>query len=443
MKKALIISAFVVTFILGIVLSEPILRGFNAIFGKDTFATRAGVKKQLEQDKAELDKKLKEADQKYGELSGDMTRREANMNSLIKKIETDLNADAVKGAILTTPANETSGKGRIFLDGGSAEGQLSTSTTDDPMVNKFHKAFNDKAKDILDVAKGILKDKISQLNQELLRTNDQLKDRNVQLIGKVKEVQNYQQKVDNMNKELTDRNQQLTDKVKEVEGYQKKVDNINKELTDRNQQLTEKVKEVEGYQNKVDSMNKELTDRNKQLQDKLDEVEQYKKELDRHKQTINDLEGIKSNLQKTVGVLETKIEEGRLKVSFKGDILFQSGKHELRPEGRQLLESVYKILKESTKQNDIFVAGHTDNVPIRPDALDRYDSNWTLSTYRAIEVVKCLVEKGLSPKHMTAAGYGEFKPVADNVSDEGKSKNRRVELFLIPRIIKRQPADAN
>lgn len=415
MKKALIISAFVVTFILGIVLSEPILRGFNAIFGKDTFATRAGVKQQLESEKAELEKKLEDTGQKNEQLSAEMTRREANMNSLIKEIQTDLNPESVKDAILTTPSSVIDSKGTIFLNGGSAEGQISPSTADDPMVNKFHKVFNEKAKDILDVAKGILKEKISQLNQELLKTNDQLKDRNVQLIGKVKEVQDYQQRVDNMNKELTT----------------------------RNQQLTEKVKEVEDYRTTVDSMNKELTDRNKQLQEKLDEVEQYKKELDEHKKTINDLEGIKSNLQKTVGVLETKIEKGRLKVSFEGDILFQSGKHELRPEGRELLESVFKILRDSTRQNDIFVAGHTDNVPIRPDARDRYDSNWTLSTYRAIEVVKYLVEKGLSPQHLTAAGYGEFKPVADNASDEGKSKNRRVELFLIPRIIKRQQPEAN
>jgi chemotaxis protein MotB len=382
MKKALIISAFVVTFILGIVFSELILQGFNAIFGKDAFATRSGVRDELAKAQKEFDEKLKEAGRKYDQLSGEVTQKEANMNSLIKEIETKLNPDAVKSAILTTPTGETADKGKIFMDGGAGEGLLKPSTSDDPTVNAFAKAFNDKAKDILDVAKGILKEKIGQLNQELLRINEEVKDRNVQLIGKVKEV--------------------------------------------------------EGYQKKVDQMNKELKDRNRQLEARLKEVEQYKKELDEHKKYINDLEGIKSDLERTVGVLETKIEDGRLKVSFKGDILFPSGKHELRQEGKELLESVYKILKDSTQQNDIFVAGHTDNVPIRADARDKYESNWTLSTYRAIEVVKYLVEKGLLPKHLTAAGYGEFKPIADNVSAEGKAKNRRVELFLIPRIIKRR-----
>jgi len=188
-------------------------------------------------------------------------------------------------------------------------------------------------------------------------------------------------------------------------------------------------------------INNELTDRNVELISKLREVEQYKQELDEQRKYIRDLEGIKNELQETVGVLETKIENGRLKVSFKGDILFASGKHQLRVEGQQLLDSVFPILQKSTEQNDIFIAGHTDNVPIRPDARDKYESNWTLSTYRAIEVVKYLVTKGMPPQSLTAAGYGEYKPLTDNTTDEGKSKNRRVELFLIPKIIKRDSSE--
>jgi chemotaxis protein MotB len=184
-------------------------------------------------------------------------------------------------------------------------------------------------------------------------------------------------------------------------------------------------------------INDELKERNVELIANLRAVEKYKKELEEHKKYINDLEGIKSDLEKTVGVLETKIEDGRLKVSFKGDILFDSGKHRLRSEGEELLEKVYPILSKSIDKNDIFIGGHTDNVPIRDDAKDKYRSNWELSTYRAIEVVRYLVGKGLPPKNLTAAGYGEFKPIADNSSEAGKAKNRRVELFLIPRFIKR------
>lgn len=388
MKKAILIPVLVVTFIAGIALSDLLLQGFNLIFG-DVFTTPYQLKKELEEAREECRKKLAEAQQKqeeargkYDQLSGEMTQKQANMNSLIKELDTKVNPSVIKDILLTTPSSETGNKGRVFLQAPIGEALLEPTTTDDPTVNEFKKAFNKKAKDIIDISKGVLKEKIGQLNKELVRINDELKDRNIELIGK----------------------------LREIEGYRKEVDRINNELADKNTKLEAKLKEVE----------------------------QYKAELEEYKKTITALEDIKSNLEKTVGDLETKIEDGRLKVSFKGDILFESGKHQLREEGKELLDSVYSILSKSTEQNDIFIAGHTDNVPIRPDARDKYESNWTLSTYRAIEVVKYLVDKGIAPQSLTAAGYGEYKPIADNSSDEGKAKNRRVELFLIPKIIKRQ-----
>jgi chemotaxis protein MotB len=185
------------------------------------------------------------------------------------------------------------------------------------------------------------------------------------------------------------------------------------------------------------TMNNRLKENNLVLKKSLLELEEYRDQVDKHKNYIKELEGIREDLNKTVGDLKTKIEDGRLKVSFKGDILFASGRHNLRPEGIKLLKSVFSILKKSSEKNDIFVAGHTDNVPIMSRFRDKYKSNWELSTYRAIEVVRFLLKEGISPDKLTAAGYGEHKPVALNDTEEGKSKNRRVELFLIPRIIRR------
>jgi len=414
LKKALLISAFVAVFILGVLLSELFFRGFNGIFGAGTFDTRAALKQQLAQQEKQAKEQQDQIQQKYDQLSGQMTQKLANMNSLVKEVEGNLNPEVVKDILLTTPADQTGDKGTIFLNAGDGEGFLKTASGQDPTVKAFTDAFNKKAQDIIDVAKGILKDKISQLNGELLRINNELKDRNVQVIGKLKENQKLKKEVDDVNDKLED---------------------SNNKLADRNQQLEGKLKEVEKLKGDVDDVNNTLQERNKQLEANLQEVEKYKKELDDHRRKINDLEGIKTDLEKSVGALETKIEDGRLRVSFKGDILFESGKHELRTEGKALLESVSSILKESVQKNDIFIAGHTDNVPLRTDA--QYESNWTLSTYRAIEVVKYLVGKGLSPDKLTAAGYGEFKPIASNDTPEGKTQNRRVELYLIPRIIKR------
>jgi len=185
-------------------------------------------------------------------------------------------------------------------------------------------------------------------------------------------------------------------------------------------------------------INADLQERNRMLKDKLDELNEYRRRLDEQRTYIGELEGIRSDLQSVVTDLETKIENGQLKVSFQGDILFASGSHRLRAPGRKLLDSVLPVLRQQADRVDIFVAGHTDNVPIRPDSRDRYASNWELSTYRAIEVVKYLTAKGLDPNHLTAAGYGEYKPVADNVSEVGRRRNRRVELFLIPQVIRRR-----
>jgi chemotaxis protein MotB len=383
MKKALLVSAFLITFVLGVVLSEFILQGLNSLLG-----TGIQTKKELNEEKVQAEKAKDAIQQQYDDLSAKVDKKQADLDNLIKDIDTKVNSTLVKDILLTTPSTETGDKGQIFLNPQGTESLLKPTASDDPTVEAFKNTFNKKAKEILDVSKGIMGEKIGRLNKELLRINDELKDTNVELIGKLRAEEKYKKQIGDLNEDLQ-------------------------------------------------SANEELTGKNEELNNKLKEVEQYKKELDQHKKYINDLEGIKSDLEKTVGVLETKIEDGRLKVSFEGDILFESGKHYLKEEGKKLLERVFPILIKNVENNDIFIAGHTDNVPIREDARDRYESNWNLSTYRAIEVVKYLVEKGMSPRSMTAAGYGEFKPVADNSTPEGKAKNRRVELFLIPKIIKR------
>jgi|GEM_PF-116937 len=390
MKKIIVVPALVVVFVLGIVMSDIIMQGINGILGT-AITTKADLKKKLEdaqKKQQETDKKVEAADQKYRDLSTTVDKKKENLDKLMDELNTNVNPSLIKDILLTTPSSETGDKGRIFLDASGSETLLKPTVTGDPTVDEFKNTFNKKAKEILDVSKDIMKNKIGQLNQELLRINDELKDRNVELIGKLREEEKYKKKIGDLNTELV-------------------------------------------------STNDQLNERNEELNAKLKEVEKYKSELEEHKKYINDLEGIKSDLEKTVGVLETKIEDGRLKVSFEGDILFESGKHQLRAEGLELLEKAFPILSKNIQQHDIFIAGHTDNVPIREDAKQRYESNWILSTYRAIEVVKYLVEKGLPPRSVTAAGYGEYKPVADNSTDEGKAKNRRVELFLIPKIIKR------
>jgi chemotaxis protein MotB len=111
-------------------------------------------------------------------------------------------------------------------------------------------------------------------------------------------------------------------------------------------------------------------------------------------------------------------------------VLFDSGQTTVKPSGRQALTQVASILR-SISDRHFQVAGDTDNVPISSAA---FPSNWELSTRRAVEVVHFLIEQGMKPELLSAAGYGEFDPVASNDSPEGRKKNRRIEISLQPNI---------
>jgi chemotaxis protein MotB len=113
-------------------------------------------------------------------------------------------------------------------------------------------------------------------------------------------------------------------------------------------------------------------------------------------------------------------------------ILFDSGKADVKKEGVEALAKVADVLKNTTDQ-DIIVAGYTDNVPIKGNLAKIYPTNWELSAARAISVVKILAADGVDPNLMSAAGFGEYHPVADNDTPEGKAKNRRMEIILMPK----------
>jgi chemotaxis protein MotB len=130
------------------------------------------------------------------------------------------------------------------------------------------------------------------------------------------------------------------------------------------------------------------------------------------------------------GQLKITTRQGRLVLQLPNDVLFDVGQIALKPAGKEALTQVAQVLKTVQGRN-FQVAGNTDNLPIQTA---RFPSNWELSTERAVEVVKLLVSKGEDPRSLSAAGYGEFDPVANNESAEGRAKNRRIEITLQPNL---------
>ncbi|MEC4747476.1 flagellar motor protein MotD [Methylomicrobium sp. Wu6] len=115
-----------------------------------------------------------------------------------------------------------------------------------------------------------------------------------------------------------------------------------------------------------------------------------------------------------------------IELQMNSELLFLSGSAELAKTSLPLLKKVAEVLKPLP--NQINVEGHTDNMPI--DTL-KFPSNWELSSSRATTVVREFINNGIAPPRLSAIGYGEFHPIADNRIEEGRFKNRRVVLLII------------
>jgi chemotaxis protein MotB len=126
--------------------------------------------------------------------------------------------------------------------------------------------------------------------------------------------------------------------------------------------------------------------------------------------------------------------KGKLTVNMVDAILFDSGKAEVKTDGLAVLQKVINILK-TLNDKAIRIEGHTDNVPIRGLLAARYPTNWELSAARAINVTRYLQEQGVDPLVLSAVAFGEYKPVAANESEEGRTRNRRIEIILVPKEI--------
>jgi len=124
--------------------------------------------------------------------------------------------------------------------------------------------------------------------------------------------------------------------------------------------------------------------------------------------------------------------QGKLTVNILDRILFDSGEAIVKADGEAILQKIASILKQHPELK-VHVIGHTDNVPIRPSARTRFASNWELSTERALAAVRFLTERaGIAPQNLGAVGYGEFRPIADNSTIEGRARNRRIAITILP-----------
>jgi chemotaxis protein MotB len=173
-----------------------------------------------------------------------------------------------------------------------------------------------------------------------------------------------------------------------------------------------------------------------------------KKELESRSQRVAELENViaskdaamrklKDAISKALTNFEGKgltVEQrdGKVYISMENKLLFQSGSWSVGTEGRKAVQQLGSVLGENP-EIAVLIEGHTDNVPYKGNA--QLSGNWDLSTKRATAIVNILRENNaINPENLTAAGRGEFAPIASNETAEGKAKNRRIEVILTPKL---------
>jgi chemotaxis protein MotB len=148
---------------------------------------------------------------------------------------------------------------------------------------------------------------------------------------------------------------------------------------------------------------------------------------------------MKSTYDELVNKMEAEIErgeitiselQGELTVNMVNKILFPSGSATIKKEGLKVLEKVGEVVK-NVKDKNIHVEGHTDNVPISGRLTEKFPTNWELSTARATSVVRFLRTLDIPGERLAAVGYGQFQPIADNDTAEGRAENRRIQIILV------------
>jgi len=213
-----------------------------------------------------------------------------------------------------------------------------------------------------------------------------------------------------------------------------------KRIANENDRLVATLKQrLEQLGQNVDSLLKERGQITQEMADtatRLDELRKQKAAAEARAATFRSLvEKLRSMID--AGQLKVVMRNGRMILALPTDILFDSGRTDIKREGRDALARIAQVLA-SVADRSYLVAGHTDNVRIHT-AL--FPSNWELSTRRAVEVVHLLVQHGMSPKALAAAGYGEFDPVAANDTAEHRAQNRRIEIVLLPNLSELPPLD--
>lgn len=247
-----------------------------------------------------------------------------------------------------------------------------------------------------------------------------------------KERDDLQARADSTDTELAARTAELGERTAAVESLDEKLATKDAKLKGA---LTEKATLTKQVTN-LSVVEKRLALDKAKLENERQELAQEVKELRRlraqSEARSKEYKRLLSKLHKMIdaGSLEVKFRNGMMLVALPSDVLFPVGQATLKPEAIEAIKELARTLK-TFKGRRFQIIGHSDSTPINTE---EWPSNWHLSSARAHEVLKVMIEGGVSPKMLSFAGSAEFDPVARNNSSKNKARNRRVELVFVPKI---------
>ena len=299
------------------------------------------------------------------------------------------------------------------------------------------KQYEELQLDYKDLKSELVKQK--KTNQNLILENTEL----------LSDVEKLKLEVFSLINDTTDLSKKLRLKIKSFddlnETYQLLLNKSNKllaENAEENRKLLEKLEVLKSdLQLKEDSLALE----NQRLIDLKTQLLLSKQEIELRESRVNELEDIINRKDSIMLVLKNKVKNallgfegkglsieernGKVYVSLDNSLLFASGSWEIDSKGKDAIEKLGEVLADH-HDIDVLIEGHTDDSPINVGPVK---NNWDLSVLRATAIVNILMEnKKIAPERLTAAGRGEYNPVAKNDTPENKLKNRRVEIILTP-----------
>lgn len=230
------------------------------------------------------------------------------------------------------------------------------------------------------------------------------------------ELSGSQERVGSLEAEAEQLGATITELEAKIQAANEELARLEQQIAKGDQDMASLLKDRSRLKESIEDMAQALADQRRRRDEAEKRVSEYRDMLTRFKGLIE------------AGKLNVKIVDGRMVLTLPMDILFDTGKAKLSDEGKTALVEVGQELAKIADK-EFQVEGHTDNVPIYNE---RFPSNWELASARALVVLKTLQGAGIAPGQLSAAAFGEFKPAVDNGTDEGKAKNRRIEIVIVP-----------